>query len=446
MNYLETEKNIIAIATSAGVGSIDVIRISGLDLSSLYAQLTKNKKTPKANTIKLKNIYSCNSDKLLDSCLISFFKAPRSFTGDDIIEINTHGGGVTAQEIVEDIVQSSNARMALPGEFMFRAYYNNKIDIIQAEAINDIIKADTGLHKKLSLENVQGKLSKHINNIKKIITYLLKNIEHELDFDESEIEHISNQNIIEQLDKITDQISGITDSFFFSNKIRSGIRIMLLGKPNVGKSSIYNSLMGYNRAIVSQKAGTTTDTIEATLEINGNKVILVDTAGYWESNELIESMGISKTRQELEISDLVLLVGESSEDFNEFDKLVSGKNIIKIASKSDINQAVHGCISVSTINNDGFSSLSTEISTIIKNSIKQSSSDKSYFINQRQKSIFDECLTVLNNLKKDMGDGIQKDIVANYLHIALETLNEIVSPISKDDIINSIFSDFCIGK
>ena len=173
MDYLELEENIVALATAPGVGSIDVLRLSGINLIPIYKKITKKKDPPKANIITMSKIYSLNNNKILDYCLVSYFKGPDSFTGDDVMEINTHGGGCSALDIIDDLISSGYARAALPGEFMFRAFYNGKIDLVQAEATNDMILSETSVHKNLSLENVQGKLSKKIVFIRDSLMELL---------------------------------------------------------------------------------------------------------------------------------------------------------------------------------------------------------------------------------------------------------------------------------
>ena len=230
--------------------------------------------------------------------MVSFFKGPKSFTGQDVVEINCHGGGYISNNIIQFLCESKKVRLALPGEFLFRAYINNKIDLVQAEAINDMILSESLIQKNKSLENIDGRLSSKIKLIKNKILNLLMVVEHELDFDESEILHIKESEILEIIKDLKKDMCGVINCYFFSKTVRSGIRILLLGKPNVGKSSIYNELLGVSRSIVSNSPGTTRDTIESTLEIGGHRVVLVDSAGSWESANKIENMGIEKTKNE----------------------------------------------------------------------------------------------------------------------------------------------------
>ena len=446
MDYLELEENIIAVATPPGVGSIDILRLSGLNLSSVYKRITKKKYSPKPNRIIMSNVYSLNNNKILDCCMVSYFKAPNSFTGDDVLEINTHGGGCSVLDIMEDLISSGCARAALPGEFMFRAFYNRKIDLVQAEAMNDMILSETSVHKNLSLENIQGKLSNKIVFIRDSLIELLLIIEHELDFDESEIEHIANNKILDKMNEIKKHMIDMRESYFFSKTVRYGTRIMLLGKPNVGKSSIYNYLLGYNRVLVSNIPGTTRDSIESNLQINGNKIVLIDTAGFWESTDKLESMGINKTIDEINLSEIVVLVGERKGDFMSFDDLLLDKKTIKVLSKSDINSNIKDCLPTSIINETGFKRLSTRISTEIDKHLKTNKGSDKYFINKRQKRVLDVCLTIINELDNSMKNDLSKDVIANYLHTVVDNINEIITPIGRNDIINEIFSGFCVGK
>ena len=445
-NYLDTEDNIVALATASGLGSLDVIRISGMSLLELYSKITKETKPPTPNMIKKNNIYSLLDNKIIDNGMISFFASPASFTGQDIIEINCHGGGYIANKVIQSICTADEARMALPGEFLFRAYVNNKIDIIQAESINEMIMAESGLHNNKSLENIDGKLSEKILMIKKSILNMLLVLEHELDFDESEILHITNTQINQKIKKIIKGIESITQCYFFSKTVRSGLRILILGKPNVGKSSIFNYLLGTNRSIVADMPGTTRDTIESILEIGGHRVVLIDSAGSWESIDKIESMGIEKTKNEIELANIVILIGENKNDINLFQDTTKDKSVIIVYSKSDIHIHHSKLLSVSATNGVGFSKLSTEISTKIKDYYSSNKINNEFLINDRQYNILESCNAQLKTLLNKIESGIERDIVADLLHTVLEDYNKIISPIDREDIINQIFAGFCIGK
>tara|TARA_B100002052_G_scaffold161876_1_gene147359 strand:+ start:38963 stop:40306 length:1344 start_codon:yes stop_codon:yes gene_type:complete len=445
-NYLDIEDNIVALATANGVGSIDVIRISGNNLIDLYAKITKDNQIPTPNMITKKKIYSFIDDSIIDTCMISFFQSPLSFTGQDIIEINCHGGGYIAHRIIEFLCSSNEIRKALPGEFLFRAYTNKKIDIIQAESINEMITSESITHNNKTLENIDGKLSEEIKNIKKKLTNLLLVVEHELDFDESEILHIQDEKIAQKIKEIIKKIESITKCYFFSKTVRSGLRVLILGKPNVGKSSIFNALLGINRSIVANMPGTTRDVIESTLEIDGHKVVLIDSAGSWESVDKIESMGIEKTKNEIKNSNIVILVGENKKDITPFKNAIKDKEVITVYSKSDINDYSPEKLSISIKNNVGLSRLSTEISTKIKGYYLNNKINNEFLINSRQRGVLETCNKKMKSLLNEIENGVNRDILADLLHDILDEYNNVINPIDREDVINQIFMGFCVGK
>ena len=445
-NYLDIEDNIVALATAQGLGSIDIVRISGKSLMSLYQKLSRKNSTPPPNSITKHEIYSSIDDSLLDTCLLAFFAAPKSFTGQDVLEINCHGGGHIANKIIQSLCSLGGVRLALPGEFLFRAYVNNKVDLIQAEAINSMISSESSTYNQKTLENIDGKLSDKVLIIKKLITNLLLTIEHELDFDESEILHISNQKIAKKTKEIIKHIESVTLCYFFSKTVCSGLRVLLLGRPNVGKSSIYNYLLGINRSIVADVPGTTRDTIETSLEIEGHRVVLIDSAGSRRAINKIENLGVEKTKEETGRADLILLVGEKNSDIDAFKDIINDKPCIKIWSKNDIYNHKKGLLSISTENGHGFKQLSTELSTKIKDYYKRNHVHNEFLINERQYNILINCNNQLKSLIKDIDGGVPRDITADLLHVILDEYNNIINPVDRDDIINNIFAGFCIGK
>ena len=314
MNYLHTEDVIIAQCTSGGLGAINVIRVSGQTLGGIYKKITKTRKNPIANTIIQKKIYINNT--LLDHCLVSYFKGPNSFTGEDVLEINCHGGDYISQNIISCLCDAKLTRHALPGEFTFRSYYNGKIDLIQAESINDLIKSETNIFANKSMENMTGRLSDEIKKIKENAQGITANVEYDLDLNENEFDNANNKLLSIKVESMMSRLMKLNESTLFSSIIRRGIRIVLAGKPNVGKSSLFNHLLGYGRSIVSEIAGTTRDTVEAVLEISGYRVKIIDTAGYWESDNQIEMMGIKKMEEEILESDIILFLGEKNDDLN----------------------------------------------------------------------------------------------------------------------------------
>jgi tRNA modification GTPase len=442
MHYLYTEDVIIAQCTSGGIGSINVIRMSGKCLKGIYKKITKTKTHPIPNTIIQKNIYINNH--LLDRCLISYFMGPSSFTGEDVIEINCHGGEFVAQNIITKICNKKIARPALPGEFTFRSYSNGKIDLIQAESINDLINSETDVFANKSMENLGGRLSNEIKGIKRDILKITSKIEYELDLNEDDSQN--NNFLYEEIKSTIHRLEKINSSTLFSSIINRGLRVVLVGKPNAGKSSLFNHLLGYGRSIVSETPGTTRDTVEAVFELSGYRVKIIDTAGYWESKNRLEMMGIKKTKNELLEADIVLFLGEKKSDLDLLQSLVKKNISIKILSKSDINKSNGYDVSICTLNGDGIKDLLTLLLTKIHVVMGTKDINAKYYINRRQQNVINRLIGTGNEILFHIKKNISHDILADLLCAFIDILNEIINPINKEDIINEIFSGFCVGK
>ncbi len=443
MNYLNTEDIIVAQCTSEGHGAINIIRISGNSLVELYLKTVKQNNPPRPNSILYKKIYI--EDEKIDSAMISFFKGPKSFTGEDVIEINCHGGDFISKKIIRKLTKMKNIRHALPGEFSFRAYYNGKIDVIQAESINGLIKSQTNLHANKSMENIGGQLSREIKKIRKKIIKISSFCEYGLDIDENDDKAIVVQ-IGDMIKEIGVLVNEVLSCNLYSKVIERGIRVALFGRPNVGKSTLFNSLLGYDRSIVSKVSGTTRDVIEASVEISGHLVKLIDTAGYRNTGDQIEALGINKTRNEVDRADILICLGENEKDLLMFSELMVKKNIIKVLSKSDINKCSGFDLQVSSINCEGFKKLLTVLSTKIHKLTSSKSINSEYYINDRQQEVLSRLLNRADSLDRKLNAGVSLDIISEYVKEMVDGVDEIVSPIGRDEIIDNIFSNFCVGK
>ena len=449
VNYLDIKDNIVALATADGLASVSIIRVSGKNLSKVYQLITKKKGVPKSNSICFYKIYSPQDKSHLDDGLISYFTNKSSFTGEDVLEINCHGGNYVASNIIKHIVMSQCARHALPGEFSFRAFYNGKIDLVQAESINDLIESETNIYAEKALDNINGKLSEIINEIKNITFKTITLIEHELDFNEEEIVFTKNKDIIKPLINIRTQLEKIESTSLHSKIIRNGIRILILGKPNVGKSSLFNYLMGHKRALVSNVAGTTRDTIESVFEIQGYRVTIIDSAGILETVDNIEKMAMEKTRDEIKRSNIIIVLGDNAADLNRYDKRFKNKNIIKVLSKSDIinyQNKNNKILKISSVNGDGIEELLTLLSTKIKGLVRTRNRSSEFLINERHYNIIKESKNYINQAILGLENNITHDITADLLHQFISVFNNISSPVDRNDILNNIFSNFCVGK
>ena len=445
MNYLNTGDIIVAQCTSEGYGAINVIRVSGSSLSDLYTKMVKQKIPPRPNSILFKSIFI--NDQKIDDAMISFFKGPKSFTGEDVIEINCHGGDFISKEIIRKLTKMKNIRHALPGEFSFRAYYNGKIDVIQAESINSLIRSQTNLHANKSMENIDGQLSREMKKIRKKIIKISSFCEYGLDVDENDDDKSVILQISDMLGEIKRLVNNVLSCNLYSSVIERGIRVVFFGRPNVGKSTLFNSLLGYDRSIVSNVSGTTRDIIEASLEIGGHHIRLIDTAGYRNTNDQIEKLGINRTKNEVGKADIIICLGENKEDLLSFSKLMANKNIITVLSKCDINKCAGYELSVSSTDGLGVKELLTQLSTKILKVTSSKSINSEYFINDRQQEVLTRLFNKVESLKERLlNEKISLDIISEYVKEIVDEVDEIVNPIGRDEIINNIFSSFCVGK
>ena len=444
MNYLNTEDVIVAQCTAEGYGAINIIRLSGASLAGLYEKIVKENTPPRPNSILLKSVYI--NDEKIDDAMISFFKGPKSFTGEDVIEINCHGGDFIAKKIIRGLSEIKEIRHALPGEFSFRAYYNGKIDVIQAESINSLIKSQTNVHANKSMENIDGQLSRKMKEIRAEIIKTSSFCEYGLDIDENEESESILMQINDMLLKIEELLNSVLSCNLYSKVVERGIRIAFFGRPNVGKSTLFNSLLGYDRSIVSSVSGTTRDVIEASLEMGGHSIKLIDTAGYRDTKDQIEALGINKTKKEVSQADILICLGENKEDLSLFSGLMVEKKIITVLSKCDINKCAGYDLHISSTNGVGFERLLTELSTKIIQITSSKSINSEYYINDRQQRVLARLLKNVKSVKKQLDGTVALDVLSEYVKKIVHDVDEVVNPIGREEVIDNIFSSFCVGK
>ena len=443
------QENIVAIATPPGIGALAVVRLSGKDLKPLYKEFTHKK--PKNRFALFTRLYHPKNNHILDEVVVTYFKAPGSYTGEDIIEISCHGGTAVKNSILQAAVDGG-ARLAQPGEFSYRSFLNGKMDLLQAEAVSAIISSKTSRSAELSLYHLEGKVSSLLGEIKSKIIDVLSIIENELNFSEDEISLTSYSTIRSMLEDVQAQINQIVDSSLIGKKIFSGIRITILGRPNTGKSSLFNALLGHDRAITSPVAGTTRDTVESWFELEGVLVCLLDTAGIWESKKPLDNLGVEKTISELDRADLCLLVDDENPRAlinTEFMKRYQHHYIL-VKSKSDLAPSPSivqdDIIFTSSKENTGINKLLTSISTYILNNINLADHTHGFMITQRQRGLLEESALCLNEAIDQLTEGIETDIVASTLNGFVATIKDVVGEIPNKAIIQNIFSNFCVGK
>ena len=439
--------NIVALATTPGQSALNVVRCSGSGCLELYSILTKSSRRPKPNQAHLKTLYY--KEKIIDQMMITYFRCPKSFTGEDVIEFSLHGGMVLIKRFIS-VIEACSFRQAMPGEFSYRAFINGKIDLLQAEAINSLINSNNQLDALYSLNNLKGGLSKLVRSSIEDLESLIVYIEHELDFDENEIDFIKIEKHIERAHRIEKKIKKVLKSSFLANEHKSNVNIVFAGKTNVGKSSLFNKLVGYERSIVANKKGTTRDTVEIETIVDSLPVTLVDTAGIRETKETIEKKGISRTHDAIKKATIILFVDDVSpiKAANEYSLDINGSNTLFIQNKIDINKKDKhkDIIFVSAKENIGIPSLFTSLSTLINKKRKQFISNNLYLINSRQRSLLSSCA---GELKKTQSLAKKtKDLVlfVSGLRSAYNQIEALIRDNDKEKIINNIFGDFCVGK
>ena len=444
MNILQEFDTIAAIATPIGTGGVGVIRISG-DKSFEIIDKIYSKHNFEAG--KISHGWINDGDKKIDEVLLLPFKNPRSYTGEDVIEIHCHGGINVVRNILE-VVLKNGARMAERGEFTKRAFLNKKMDLSQAEAVADLIHAKTRDFAKQSAKNLSGVLSSKIKEIRKDIFDVLSKIIAGIDFPE-DVAEPEYDYIISEFEKALGKIDKILSCANSSNIMRQGIKIAIVGKPNVGKSSLFNTLLNVERAIVTDIAGTTRDIIKETLDWDV-AITLIDTAGIRDNDEVgkVEEIGIEYSKQSADEADLVLFLYDASKGMNEDDKaileLIKDKNHIIIANKSDlITEKQEGTFYLSTRTKEGLEELKNKIKEI---SYNFSLEDTEFVTNNRQQDCLEKCRESLIQALEAAKIHQLQDLISIDLKSALLFLDEITGEVITDEILNNIFDHFCIGK
>ena len=447
------DDTIVAQSTAKGTAAIHIIRISGEDAIPIADKIFKAK-TPLTsisdNNSHFGKIY--DGDKLIDEVLINLFHAPHSYTGEDVVEINCHGNQFIADLIMEVLLQ--HARLANPGEFTQRAFINNKIDLTRAEAVGDLLSASTRYSHKVAIDQLEGKLEYKIKQYLDIITSLRMQLELEIDFPEDYHKSISKNELLDKITLLVNEIEELSDTGRDGRILRNGYKVCLVGKPNVGKSSIFNAFLKSERAIVSPMPGTTRDYLEEALSIDGFLVRFFDTAGLRSSDDQIEKIGIKRSREIINNSDLIVYVIDpdyKNKDLYLDEELPPDIDRLKVINKSDLlsparikelNELMF--IPCSTISTDGINNLKKNIIKMIN--IKPDKLDQPCLTNSRQLAAAKTCLSNLMHAKSALNQDYSIEFIAFDLLQASKSLEQITGVITSEDILDKIFSSYCIGK
>lgn len=411
----------------------------------------------KGYTIKYGNIVE--SGKIVDEVLVSYFKAPRSYTTENMCEINSHGGNIIVKKILE-LCLKNGAELAEPGEFTKRAFLNGRIDLLQAESVIDIINAKSEREAKTGIKQLEGFLSNEIAKIKQEIMNVMVNIEVAIDYPEYDVDDVTANQINNMLENVENKLIKLENSFDNGKIIKEGIKTAIIGRPNAGKSSLLNAILKEDRAIVTEYEGTTRDTIEEFVNINGIPLKLVDTAGIREAEDAVEKIGIIKSKEVAKDADLIIAIFDASKELGKEDidilNLIKDKKAIILLNKTDlqekiteenpeINEAKATVIKISALNNVGIDKLYEEITKMFD--LNQINLDQEVVItNIRHKNLIDKAIESTKKAKETMEQQMPIDIIAIFIKDILEDLGNITGEIVTEDIIDEIFAKFCLGK
>ena len=450
---------IAAISTPKGEGGIAIIRISG-DKSFEILDKIFIKKNPNADLgfYKLNYGFIKDGEKIVDEVMAVRLKAPKSYTCEDIVEINCHGGTLVSEKVLE-LVLRNGARHAESGEFTKRAFMNGRIDLSQAEAVMDIIQGKTEKSVSLSLDQLRGDLRDKVNQFKKALLDITAHVNVVLDYPEEGIDDPLPAELRNNLEEVYEEANRLIDSYDTGKKIKEGIKTVIVGKPNVGKSTLLNALLHEERAIVTHVAGTTRDVIDEIINIKGVPLVLVDTAGIRKTDDIVENIGVEKSKQFIEKADLVLLVLDASKELENEDIEVinqikeNKKKVIVLLNKIDLNRKIDlegynlgNIVEISAKDNIGIEDMQEKIYSYIMEEDVENSSEKLIITNIRHKTALEKTKDAIKNIFETIDMGLPMDLISVDLKEALDSLSEITGEISSEDILDHVFGNFCVGK
>ena len=450
---------IVGIATAPGIGGIGIIRMSGEKtfeiLDKIFIPKTKQDISEiKGYSIKYGNVVENN--KIIDEVLVSYFKAPKSYTTENMCEINAHGGNIVVKKILE-LCLANGAEMAGPGEFTKRAFLNGRIDLLEAESVMDIINSKTEKSLSLAVRQLTGSATKLISDLREEILTLLASIEVKIDYPEYEdIEDVTHNELLENINTIEIKMKKILEESKNAKIIKDGINTSIIGKPNVGKSSILNKLIDEEKAIVTSIEGTTRDIVEGNINIDGIALNLVDTAGIRKTDDIVENIGVQKSLDQIEKSDLILFVLDNNRCLEKSDeeilKKLKNKNYLILINKNDLSRNLETekldpekIIYISALNNEGFDELKSKIKEMFSiNQIEKL--DLTYLTSSRSIALLKKAYSILPSIK----DGIKNNLPIDMIEIDIKEmwniLGQIIGETYEDELINKLFSQFCLGK
>ena len=449
---------ICAISTSQGVGAISIVRVSGDDAIEVVNKIFKGKDLTKVSSHTINYGHIMDHDETIDEVLVSVMKSPRTFTTEDIVEINTHGGIAPTNRVLELLLENG-CRLAEPGEFTKRAFLNGRIDLLEAEAVMDMIDAKTETQRKMAANQIDGKTSKLINELRDDMVQIISNINVNIDYPEyDDVDIITNDVLIPKITKLKDKIKRILKESENGKIIKEGIKTSIIGRPNVGKSSLLNALLQEDKAIVTNIAGTTRDIVEGQISINGILLNMIDTAGIRQTEDMIEALGVEKSLKVMDEADLILFMlnnnEELTDDIKELLERIKDKKYLVLINKNDLESKLNRnslcvdknrIVDLSITEDKGIDELKEKIQELF-NLNELETKDPTYLSNSRSISILKRCLQRVEDIEESLKNNMPIDMIELDIKNIWEELGTINGSTYEEELLDEMFSRFCLGK
>jgi tRNA modification GTPase len=451
---------IVAISTAPGIGGIGIIRMSGKDCFKVLDKIFKAKNPQeieniKGYTIKYGHIIN-EKNEIIDEVLVSYFKAPKSYTSENMCEISSHGGTIIMNKILDECMKNG-ANLAEPGEFTKRAFLSGRMDLSQAEAVIDVINSKTDKESKVAIDQLEGFLSEKISSIRSSLIDLMSDIDANIDYPEYDVEEVTSEKMNSVLNNVSEELKELEESFYTGKILRDGIKTVIIGRPNAGKSSLLNVILNEERAIVTDIEGTTRDTIEEFVQIKGLPLKIIDTAGIRNAQDKVEQIGVDKAIEIAEKSDIIIAIFDISKELNEEDEkiinLIKDRNAIIVLNKIDIidkkieklEKINKPIIKISTKTREGIDKLYEKIAEIFKLN-EMASNGEIIISNKRHQYLIKNAAKEIVGAQEALKNNMPVELISSNLRNAMEELGKITGETVTDDVIKQIFSKFCLGK
>jgi len=447
---------ICAISTSLGVGAVSIIRVSGPDAISIVSKLFSGDNLNNVNSHTIHYGFIVDNKEKIDEVLVTVMRSPKTFTREDVVEINCHGGIATTNKVLE-LLLLNGCRQAEPGEFTKRAFLNGRINLMEAEAVADLINGKTEEARRVAISQMQGSGSKLISKLREDLVGLISNIEVNIDYPEyQDIYEVTINDIKEKINYFHDSLTNIINNYENGRILTDGIKTVIVGRPNVGKSSILNKLLDYNKAIVTDIPGTTRDIVEGSISFNGILLNIIDTAGIRDTDDVVEKIGVEISLFKINEADLVLVILNNNEELNDVDldilNKTKDKTSIIVINKNDLDSKIdlsklegRNIVYTNTVTLEGIDTLKDKITELFKlEEIKKS--DYNYITNVRQISKIKECLKRIDDIKESLNNELPLDMIEIDLRDIWDILGEIIGESYTEELLDQLFSKFCVGK